>query len=73
MAGPAESAAAIRDVLAGVTGPRRDVVVLNAAAVLWAAGLASDLPAARAAAESAIDSGAAANLLLKMVPGTKTG
>ena len=73
VAGPAESAAAIRDVLAGVTGPRRDVVVLNAAAVLWAAGLASDLPAARAAAESAIDSGAAANLLLKMVPGTKTG
>ena len=63
VAGPAESAAAIRDVLAGVTGPRRDVVVLNAAAVLWAAGLASDLPAARSAAESAIDSGAAARLL----------
>lgn len=73
VAGPAESAAAIRDVLAGVTGPRRDVVVLNAAAVLWAAGLASDLLTARATAESAIDSGAAANLLLKMVPGTKTG
>lgn len=73
VAGPAESAAAIRDVLAGVTGPRRDVVVLNAAAVLWAAGLASDLLTARATAESAIDSGAAANLLFKMVPGTKTG
>ena len=73
VAGPAESAAAIRDVLAGVTGPRRDVVVLNAAAVLWAAGLASDLLTARAAAESAIDSGAAANLLFKMVPATKIG
>lgn len=73
VAGPAESAAAIRDVLAGVTGPRRDVVVLNAAAVLWAAGLASDLLTARATAESAIDSGAAANLLLKMVPATKIG
>ena len=75
VAGPAESAAAIRDVLAGVKGPRRDVVVLNAAAVLWAAGAASDLPAARLTAESAIDSGAAARLLskMKMVPGDQTG
>ena len=73
VAGPAESAAAIRDVLAGAKGPRRDVVVLNAAAVLWAAGTASDLPAARSTAESAIDSGAAARLLLKMVPATKIG
>ena len=63
VAGPAESAAAIRDVLAGAKGPRRDVVVLNAAAVLWAAGRASDLPTARATAEAAIDSGDAAHLL----------
>ncbi len=61
--GPAASAAAIRDVLAGLGGPRRDVVVLNAAAVLWAAGHAADLPSARSAAERAIDSGAAAGLL----------
>jgi anthranilate phosphoribosyltransferase len=75
VAGPAESAAAIRDVLAGVKGPRRDVVALNAAAVLWAAGRAADLPAARATAEAAIDSGAAARLLskMKMVTGTQTG
>jgi anthranilate phosphoribosyltransferase len=73
VAGPAESAAAIRGVLAGEKGPRRDVVVLNAAAVLWAAGTAGDLPAARSTAESAIDSGAAARLLIKMVPATKTG
>jgi len=63
VAGPAESAVAIRDVLAGVKGPRRDVVVLNTAAVLWAAGKAGDLPTARATAEAAIDSGAAARLL----------
>ena len=61
--GPAESAAAIRDVLAGARGPRRDVVVLNTAAVLWAAGKAGDLPTARATAEAAIDSGDAARLL----------
>ncbi|MCE9630590.1 MAG: anthranilate phosphoribosyltransferase [Planctomycetia bacterium] len=63
VAGPEESAAAIRDVLAGSRGPRRDVVVLNAAAVLWAAGRAADKPAARALAEAAIDSAAAARLL----------
>jgi anthranilate phosphoribosyltransferase len=61
--GPETSAAAIRGVLAGERGPRRDVVVLNAAAVLWAAGRAADLPAARQRAEEAIDSGAAARLL----------
>jgi anthranilate phosphoribosyltransferase len=53
-------------VLAGERGPRRDVVVLNAAAVLWAAGLAASLPAARAAAEAAIDSGAAAGKLARL-------
>ena len=63
VAGPEESAAAIRHVLAGGRGPRRDVVVLNAAAVLWAAGRAADPPAARVLAERAIDSEAAAGLL----------
>ena len=73
VAGPVESAKAIRDVLAGAKGPRRDVVVLNAAAVLWAADRASNLPAARATAEAAIDSGAAARLLFAMAPATKNG
>ncbi len=63
VAGPGESAAAIRDVLSGSRGPRRDVVVLNAAAVLWAAGRAADKPAARGMAEAAIDSTAATRLL----------
>jgi len=61
--GPEESATAIRDVLAGVGGPRRDVVVLNSAAILWAAGRAADTNAARELAERAIDTGAAAVLL----------
>ena len=61
--GPAASAARIRSVLAGDAGPARDVVVLNAAAVLWAADRAPDLIAARLRAEQAIDSGAAARLL----------
>lgn len=64
---PAESAAAIRAVLAGSRGPRRDIVVLNAATVLWAAGSAADLPAARSRAEAAIDAGAAAARLDALV------
>jgi len=73
VAGPADSAAAIRDLLAGGRGPRRDVVVLNAAAVLWAAGHADDLPRARAVAEDAIDSGAAARLLGRLAAGAAAG
>ena len=70
VSGPAESAAAIRAVFAAARGPRRDVVVLNAAAVLWAAGRATDLGSARGVAEAAIDSGAAARLLERLaMPG----
>jgi anthranilate phosphoribosyltransferase len=64
VAGPEESAAAIRGVLAGDAGPRRDVVVLNAAAVLVATGR-GDPTAARRLAEQAIDSGRAADLLAR--------
>jgi anthranilate phosphoribosyltransferase len=71
--GPEESADAIRAVLAGARGPRRDVVVLNAAAVLWAAGCAADKPSARALAEGAIDSGAAADLLARFAVASHTG
>lgn len=49
-----------RRVFGGEHGPKRDIVVLNAAAGLVAAGVADDLPAGVAAAESAIDDGRAA-------------
>jgi anthranilate phosphoribosyltransferase len=65
VAGPAESAAAIRGVLAGEAGPRRDVVVLNAAAVLVAAGRAEGPAAACRLAEQAIDSRNAEHLLAR--------
>ncbi len=55
----AENAAIIRRVLAGERGPRRDIVLANAAAVLLAIGTALDFrDGVRLAAES-IDSGAA--------------
>ena len=62
----AGSAACIRRVLAGEPGPGRDIVVLNAAAVLWAAGRAADLFAARLVAEEVIDSGEAAATLKRL-------
>jgi len=66
ISGPAESAAMIRTVLAGQSGPARDIVVLNAAAGLLAAGRgATPLEAAKLAAET-IDRGAAAELLERL-------
>ena len=73
VSGPAESAAAIRGVLAAEAGPRRDVVVLNAAAVLVAAGRAAGPEAARHLAEQAIDSGAAADLLERLAKRSHAG
>jgi anthranilate phosphoribosyltransferase len=58
-----ENAAIIRAVLAGEKSPRRDVVLLNAAAALVAAGKADRLAEALPLAIKSIDSGAAAGKL----------
>ena len=58
-----DNAAIIRDVLAGVRGPHRDVVVLNAALALYVAGVAADLHSAAALAQASIDSGRSAHAL----------
>ena len=63
----AENAAAIRSLLAGDAGPKRDVVVLNAAAGLIAAGRVEDMPAGLVMAADAIDSGGAARSLELMI------
>ena len=60
---PAENAGLLRAVLAGERGPRRDAVLLNAAAAIWVAGGASTLAAAAELAAERIDSGAAARLV----------
>lgn len=65
--GPEESAAVIRAVLSGQQGAARDIVVVNAAAAIWTAQRASSLPDAVQAASQAIDSGAATDLLDKLV------
>ena len=63
----AVNAAAIRDVLAGKTGPFRDIVVLNTAAALIVAGRSDNLAEAAQTAQAAIDSGAAAGALQRLV------
>ena len=60
------NAALLFDVLTGVPGPRRDIVLLNAAAALVAAGLAGDLKQGVQMGAEAIDSGQAAATLEKL-------
>jgi anthranilate phosphoribosyltransferase len=61
--GPDASAEQIRRILAGERGPPRDMVVLNAAAALWTAGIEASPAACARMAEASIDSGAASQLL----------
>jgi anthranilate phosphoribosyltransferase len=61
---PKENAEIIRGVLGGKKGPHRDVVILNSAAALVAAGRADHLGQAVPLAEKSIDSGAAEKKLM---------
>ncbi|MEI7834983.1 MAG: anthranilate phosphoribosyltransferase [Planctomycetota bacterium] len=63
----AESAEVIRGVLAGVRGPARDIVLLNAAAALTVADLAPTIVAALPMAAESVDSGAARQALATLV------
>jgi anthranilate phosphoribosyltransferase len=61
--GPEDNARIAREILGGATGPRRDVVLLNASAALRAAGRAKDWREGIGAAAEAIDSGRAGEVL----------
>jgi anthranilate phosphoribosyltransferase len=63
----AENAALLRGVLAGEKGPRRDIVLLNAAAALLVAGAAATLEEGVARAAASIDEGAAAARLQALI------
>lgn len=64
---PATNARLAGAILDGEAGPHRDIVVLNAAAALQAAGLADDLSDGIAAANAALDGGRAAAALEGLV------
>jgi anthranilate phosphoribosyltransferase len=73
---PAANAAVVREVVAGQSGPVRDVVVLNAAAALVAYGkpaasrLEADFSDGLERARQAIDSGAAQTKLREWIEAT---
>jgi anthranilate phosphoribosyltransferase len=64
---PPQNAAAVREVLAGADGGRRSAILLNAAGAIAAAGHAADLREGLEFARDAIDSGAAADRLERLV------
>ena len=64
---PAHNAEALRAVLAGARSAYRDIAVLNAAAALVVADRAADLREGAALAARALDEGAAATTLVKLV------
>jgi anthranilate phosphoribosyltransferase len=67
---PEENAAASRAVLEGAGGPRRDLVLLNAGAAIYVGGAAESLAEGVAKAAAAVDSGAAGELLERLVATT---
>jgi anthranilate phosphoribosyltransferase len=70
---PAHNAALMRDLLGGAQGALREVVLFNSAAALVVAGRAADLRAGVAMAAQAIDSGAARQVLDRLVLMTNEG
>jgi anthranilate phosphoribosyltransferase len=60
------NAAILRAIFSGEPGPRRDVVVMNAAAVLITASLAEDFLAAARLAQDTIDSGSVMRLIQQL-------
>jgi anthranilate phosphoribosyltransferase len=64
---PAENAAILHEVLQGAPGPRKNVVLLNGAAAVIAAGRADDWPAAIQVARESIEAGRARQALEKLV------
>jgi anthranilate phosphoribosyltransferase len=67
---PEQNAAASRAILAGEAGPRRDLVLLNAGAAIYVGGAAGSLAAGVEKAAATIDSGAAGELLDRLIAAT---
>ena len=64
---PADNAGTIRDVFAGADGGRRSAILLNAAGAIAAGGHAEDLREGLELAREAVDSGAAAERLERLI------
>ena len=67
---PEDNAAVSLAVLEGQQGPRRELVLLNAAAAIYVGGLAADLSEGLEKAARAVDSGAARDVLARLIAAT---
>ncbi|UCD66861.1 MAG: anthranilate phosphoribosyltransferase [Deltaproteobacteria bacterium] len=70
---PEESAAILRDVLSGATGPKRDILLLNSGAALYVSGKAPGLKTGVEQAAGIIDSGAALSKLDALITFSQNG
>lgn len=68
---PEDNAVIINSILAGDKGPKRDIVVFNAAAAIVAGGQSDDVRAGIVKAEASIDSGAAKEKLERLARMTR--
>jgi anthranilate phosphoribosyltransferase len=68
---PEQNVDITRRILAGEHGPRRNIVLLNAAAALVAAGKADDITRGIGLAEASVDSGAARDKLESLITFTR--
>lgn len=62
-----DNAEILKEILGGGKGPRRDIVVVNAAAAILSAGIADNFRDAITKAEESIDSGKAKDVLVKLI------
>ena len=69
----ARNAEILREIFAGAKGPKRDIVLLNAGAALYVAGIASSIKDGAHLAAKAIDEGKAAKTLAAWAAYTKAG
>ena len=68
---PEENAGIIREIFDGAPGPRRDIVVLNSAAVITAADISASLEAGMTLAAQIIDDGKAKEKLRQLIDFTQ--
>jgi anthranilate phosphoribosyltransferase len=68
-----QAVAMAKGVLEGKPGAPRDIVLLNAAAALWIAGVSSNIPAGIDLAAQSIDSGGALRSLSALIEVSKSG
>jgi anthranilate phosphoribosyltransferase len=70
---PKENAEDIRRIMAGEPGPKRDAVLLNAAAAMLVSGRVADLAEGLEAVREAVDSGGAAERLEDLIAFSRSG